>query len=182
MTRKEALELAREYTKNENLIKHMLAVESSMAVYSQKFDGDEQEWRITGILHDFDYEKMGTGHPSEWGYKILREKGVSEDVIQAIQGHAQRDDPESRPTKMAKCLFAVDELTGFIVACALVHPEKLSGLEAESVLKKFKKKDFAKAVSREDIHQGAKEIGVDIEEHVQIVLDAMKSIKSDLGL
>jgi predicted hydrolase (HD superfamily) len=201
MSREEALKLVRKYTKNENLIKHMLAVESAMAAYYKKFHGEDSEssdsgvrstervrfaeeskWRLCGILHDFDYEKMGTDHPSEWGYKILRDNGVSEEIIQAIKGHGLRDNPDSRPTMMAKTLFAVDELTGFIVACALVHPEKLDGLEVDSIIKKFKKKDFAKAVSREDIYQGAEEIGVTIEEHVETVLSAMKSIKADLGL
>ncbi|MFH1547653.1 MAG: hypothetical protein ABIC57_04145, partial [bacterium] len=142
----------------------------------------QEEWSICGILHDFDYEKMGHEHPSEWGYEVLRKKGVSENVIDAIKGHAERQNPDSRTTMMAKTLFAVDELTGFIVACALVNPEKLSGLTVESVLKKFKKKDFAKAVSREDMYQGAKELGVTIEGHVQTVLDAMAGIKEELGL
>lgn len=209
MTRQEALELVREYTKNENLVKHMLAVEAAMAAYYQKFeDGpssvhrssarfesegaqslapkevedSEEEWRICGILHDFDYEKMGPDHPSEWGHEILLEKGVGENVIDAIKGHAERNNPASRPTLMAKTLFAVDELTGFIVACALVHPDKLSGLTAESVFKKFKKKDFAKGVSREDIYQGAKELNVDVINHVRTVLDAMIGIREELGL
>ncbi len=208
MNRNEALELVRKYTKNENLVKHMLAVEAAMNLYYKKFESsspdllrsttvsnlgsqaDEftsskqsgDEWAICGLLHDFDYEKMGPDHPSEWGYEILRQKGVDDDLIQAIKGHADRDNPDSRPTKMAKTLFAVDELTGFVVACALVNPEKLSGLKVDSIKKKFKKKDFAKAVSREDMFQGARELGVDMDEHIQIVLDAMIGIKDELGL
>jgi putative nucleotidyltransferase with HDIG domain len=182
MNRKEALDLVREYTKNENLVKHMLAVEAAMIMYAEKFGEPIEEWSVCGLLHDFDYEKMGTEHPSDWGYEILREKGVSENVINAIKGHADRQNPESRPTRMDKTLFAVDELTGFIVACALVNPERLSGLKVKSILKKFKKKDFAKAVSREDMYQGAEELGVDLEEHIQTVLDAMVGIKEELGL
>lgn len=182
MNREEALQLAKKYTKNNNLIKHMLAVEAAMMVYAKKFEEDEDKYSLCGILHDFDYEKMGADHPSEWGYKILREKGIDEEIIDAIKGHALRDDPSSRKTKVAKTLFAVDELTGFIVACALVNPKKLSGLTVESILKKFKKKDFAKAVNREDMYQGAEELGVTIEDHIQTVLDAMIGIKDDLGL
>ena len=182
MTRDQALDLVKQHTKNPNLIKHMLAVESAMKAYAQKFGEDEEKWAICGLLHDFDYEKMGSEHPSEWGFEILRENGVDEDIIQAIKGHALRDDPSSRPTKMAKALFAVDELTGFIVAVALVRPNQISDLQIKSIKKRFKDKAFAKGVNREDIYQGVEELGVDLDEHIQLVLDAMRSIKDTLGL
>lgn len=177
-----AKELVEEYTSNNNLIKHMRAVEVSMRAYAKKFKEDEEKWGIVGFVHDFDYEKMGKDHPSEWGLSILKERGAEDDVIQAIIGHGKREDEGSRPILMAKSLFAVDELTGFIVACALMNPEKLNGLSVESILRKFKKKEFAKGVNRDDIYQGAKEINVSIEEHIQVVLDAMKGIREELGL
>lgn len=182
MTRDEAYNLVEEHTKNKNLIKHMLAVEAAMRAYAKKYGEDEEKWAAVGIVHDFDYEKMGDEHPSEWGYGVLRENGADEDMIQAIIGHADRDNPDSRPTKMAKALFASDELTGFIVACALVRPDQISGLTVESVKKKFKKKEFARGVVREHIFDGAEELGVSIDEHIETVLEAMKGIKDELGL
>ena len=182
MTREEALSLAREYTKNENLIKHMLAVEAAMVSYAEKFNEDIEKWSICGILHDFDYEKMGDEHPSKWGQRILEEKGVDPEIIEAIAVHGERDKPEMRKTMMAKTLFAVDELTGFIVACALVRPDKIESLEIPSIKKRMKKKDLARVISREDIREGAEELGVALDEHLQIVLDAMKGIMEELGL
>ena len=182
MTREEAMDLVSEYTKNKNLIKHMLAVEAAMVAYAKKFDEDEGKFSVCGVLHDFDYEKMGEEHPSEWGQDILREKKVDEEIIDAIAIHGERDKPELRETMLAKTLFAVDELTGFIVACSLVRPDGIESLDVDSVKKKMKKKDFAKAISREDIENGAKELGVMTEEHIQIVLDAMKGIQEELGL
>ena len=182
MTRDEALALVREYTKNENLVKHMLAVEAAMVAYAKKFGEDEEEYAITGLVHDFDYEKMGKDHPSDWGYELLREKGVSEEVIQAIIGHVDGGLPASRPSLMAKTLFAVDELTGFIVACSLPRPNQISDLKAKSVKKKLKDKAFAKGVSREDIRIGVEELKVDLDEHIETVIEAMRGIKDDLGL
>lgn len=182
MTRDQALALVNEHTENKNLVKHMLAVEAAMGAYAKKFGEDEEQWRVTGLVHDFDYEKMKEEHPSQWGYDTLREAGASEDVIQAIVGHGRRDDPSSRPTKMAKALFAVDELTGFIVACALPRPGQLSVLVVKSVKKKMKDKSFAAAISREDLVQGAQELEVDLEEHITFVIEAMREIKDDLGL
>ncbi|MDD3661687.1 MAG: HD domain-containing protein [Candidatus Dojkabacteria bacterium] len=182
MTRQEALALVEEHTKNKNLIKHMLAVEAAMVAYAKRFNEDEEKWSVCGLLHDFDYEKEGENHPSKWALELLAEKGVDRDAIQAIIGHGLRNQPESRPTKMAKALFAVDELTGFIVACALVREDKMSSLEIDSIKKRMKKKDFAKGVSREDIMNGAEELGVDLDEHLQTVLDAMKGIRGELGL
>lgn len=182
LIRDKAISLVKEHTKNNNLIKHMYAVEAAMKAYAKKFGEDEEKWGNIGLIHDFDYEKFKENHPSEWGFNILRENGADEDDIQAIIGHGKREDTKSRPTKMAKTLFAVDELTGFIVACALVNPDKLDGVEVESVKRKFGKKEFAKGVIREDIFTGANELGVSIEEHIQVVLDAMKGIKEELGL
>lgn len=180
--RDKALELVNQYTTNKNLIKHMLAVEAAMRAYAKKFNEDEELWGAVGLVHDFDYEKMEEKHPSEWGYAILRENGAGEDVIQAIIGHAERTNPASRPTNMAKSLFASDELTGLVVAVALMRPGQLSETDIAAVQKKMKDKGFARGVNREDIIAGASELGVSLEEHIQIVLDAMKSIKGELGL
>ncbi len=182
MDRDRALEIVREYTKNENLVKHMLAVEAAMRAYAKKFGENEEQWAITGLLHDFDYEKMGHEHPSEWGFDLLRKEGVSEEVIQSIIGHVDGGLPLSRPTLMAKTLFAVDELTGLIVATALPRPNQLSDLEVSSIKKKLKDKGFAKGVSREDIQIGCEELGVELDEHIETVMNAMKEIKDDLGL
>jgi putative nucleotidyltransferase with HDIG domain len=182
MTREKALELVREHTKNENLIKHMLAVEAAMRAYAKKYGEDEELWGVTGLVHDFDYEKMAHEHPSEWGYSMLREKGADETVIQAIVGHAHRGDPSTRPTKMDRALFAVDELTGFIVACSLPRPDQISGLEVKSVKKKMKDKSFAAAVEREHLTQGAEELGEEFDAHVQFVIEAMRGIRKELGL
>ena len=182
MTRDEALAIVKEYTKNDRLIKHMLAVEAAMRAFARRYGEDEEKWGICGLLHDFDYEKMGEEHPSEWGFQLLEERGVDSDIIQAIRGHALRDDPSSRPTKMAKALFAVDELTGFIVAVALVRPNQISDLKVKSVKKRFKDKSFAKGVNRDDIFNGAKELGVELDDLIQTTIDAMKEIKSSLDL
>jgi len=182
MNRQEALDLVNEYTTNKNLVKHMLAVEAALKTYAKKFGEDEDKWGICGILHDFDYEKMGHDHPSEWGMNILEEKGVDREVIDAVRVHGERDKPEMRTTRLAKALFAVDELTGFIVACALVNPEKLAGVGINSIKKKMKKKEFAKAVNRDDFIRGAEELSVSLDEHLQTVLDAMKGISDELGL
>jgi len=180
--RDKALKLVKHYTKNNNLVKHMLAVEAAMKAYAKKFGEDEDMWGIVGLVHDFDYEKMGNKHPSEWGYEILREAGANEDMIQAIKGHALRDDYSSRPTLMAKTLMAVDELTGLIIACALPRPNQISDMKLKSVKKKFKNKKFAAGANREDIIQGAKEIEVELDDHISFVIDALREIKDDLGL
>jgi predicted hydrolase (HD superfamily) len=182
ITRQRAFELVNEYTENKNLIKHMLAVEAAMIAYAKKFGEDEEKWAALGLVHDFDYEKMKDQHPSEWGYEILRQEGADEDLIQGIVGHAFRLDPSTRKNRMHRALFAIDELTGFIVAYALMKPNQLSDLTVESIIKKFKDKGFAKGVNREDIVNGANELEVSLEEHVKIVLEAMLSIKDVLGL
>lgn len=183
MDRTSALELMHEWTQNESLRKHMLCVETAMRAYAKKFSLDEESWGIAGLLHDFDYEKFQAipDHPLK-GSEVLKEKGYSEEVRIAIIGHASL--PEfPRESMMAKALFACDELCGFIVACSLVKPDKkVASVEVSSVKKKLKDKAFARNVSRDDITNGAAELGVNIDEHIQFVLDAMKANAANLGL
>jgi putative nucleotidyltransferase with HDIG domain len=183
MTRKQAYELLCEYTKKDGLIKHALAVESCMRAYAARLGGDTEEWGAVGLLHDFDYERFpdASQHPFK-GAEILREKKINEDWIQAILGHANYSGV-ARETPMAKALYACDELTGFIVAVALVRPsKKLADVTVKSVKKKMKDKAFAAKVSREDITQGAAELGIGLDEHIGFVLEAMKNNAELLGL
>lgn len=182
LTRQRAYELVVEHTQNKNLIKHMIAVEAAMRAYAKKFGENEEKYAALGLVHDFDYEKMKEQHPSQWGYDLLKAEGADEDLIQGIVGHAERENPASRKNNMHRALFAVDELTGFIVAYALMKPNQISDVTVESIIKKFKDKAFAKGVNRDDITNGAAELGISLEEHVTIVLEAMKGIKEDLGL
>jgi putative nucleotidyltransferase with HDIG domain len=182
MKREEALALLNQYTKNDALIKHMLAVEAAMKAYARKYGEDEEKWGIVGLLHDFDYETYPTApdHPLK-GSEILAGHGYPEDVRRAILGHAPYTNVP-RDTQMAKVLYACDELCGFIVACALVRPNKIADLEVSSVKKKMKDKAFARNVSRDDITTGTAELGVPLEEHIQFVINAMKSVSAELGL
>ncbi|MCH7760916.1 HDIG domain-containing protein [candidate division TA06 bacterium] len=183
MNREEAFALLKEYTKNENLIKHMLAVESAMRVYARKYNEDEEKWGIVGLIHDFDYEMHPTAeeHPLK-GSEILKERGYPEDVIYAIKAHADYLELE-RKSPMDKALYAVDDLAGFIVAVTLVRPtKKLSEVEVKSVKKKLKDKSFAAKVNREDIQRGVEELGVPLDEHIETVLKAMQGIAEELGL
>ena len=183
MNREDALALLKEYTKNENLIKHALAVEAAMKAYAKKYGEDENKWGIVGLLHDFDYEKHPTkeDHPLK-GSEILKERGYPEDIRYAILCHADYLGLEKK-SLMDKSLPAVDELTGFIVAVALVRPnKKLSEVEVKSIKKKMKDKTFARQVSREDIIKGAELMNTDIDSHFEIVLNAMKEISDELGL
>ncbi len=183
MNRDDAMALLREYTKNENLIKHMLAVEAAMRAYARKYGEDEEMWGITGLLHDFDYERWPSleDHPLK-GAEILQEKGYPEEVIYAIKAHNTLLGLP-RKSLMDKTLFAVDELTGFITAVTLVRPSKsLEEVEVKSVRKRMKDKAFARGVNREDIIQGAAELGVDLDEHIAFVIEAMKGIAKELGL
>jgi putative nucleotidyltransferase with HDIG domain len=187
-TREAALALQHEYTASESLRKHMLAVEAAMRAYAAKFGEDADRWGLAGLIHDFDYERFPNAahspteeHPAE-GVRILRDRGWPEDILQAILGHATYSGV-ARETPMAKALFAVDELTGLITATALVRPSRsVHEVDARSVRKKMKDKAFAKGVSREDVTLGAQELGVDLDEHIQFVVDAMRAAADSLGL
>jgi putative nucleotidyltransferase with HDIG domain len=187
LNRAEALAVMHEFTQNENLRRHMYAVEAAMRAYARHYGEDEALWGLTGLLHDFDYErwpnearKADDEHPTT-GVKILRERGYPEEMLHAILGHAEHTGAP-RESLMAKVLFAVDELTGFLTACALVRPTGLSDLKVKSVKKKLKDPSFARGVNREDVNRGIEELGVDFTEHVQLVIDAMREIQADLGL
>src|SRR5256884_3460180 len=172
-----------EYTQSESLRKHMLAVEACMRAYARKYGDDEEKWGITGLLHDFDYEKYPTPqeHPFV-GNKILEERGYPEAVRRAILSHADYSGVK-RETLMEKTLFACDELAGFITATALVKPSKsLAEVDAKSIRKKMKDKAFARSVNRDDIVNGAADLGVDLDEHIAFCIDAMKAIAGELGL
>jgi len=187
-SRSDALAMMHDFTKSDSLRKHMLSVEAAMRAYARKFGEDEDRWGLAGLLHDFDYERFPNAshspteeHPAE-GVRILREKGYPDDVLQAILGHAQYCNVP-RESLMAKTLFAVDELTGLIMATALVRPGKsVHEVEANSVRKKMKDKAFARGVSRDDVINGAAELGVDLDEHITFVIAAMQSRAADLGL
>jgi putative nucleotidyltransferase with HDIG domain len=181
--RQSAWELLAEFTASENLRKHALAVEACMRAYARKFGEDEAVWGVTGLIHDFDYEKYPTPqeHPFV-GHKILEERGWPEAIRRAIMSHAQYSGVP-RVSNMEKALFACDELAGLITATALVKPGKsLAEVDAKSVRRKMKDKAFARSVSREDIIQGAQELGVDLEEHIAFCIEAMKGIAGELGL
>lgn len=183
MTRNEALEIVKEHVKNQNLIKHMLAVEAAMAAYAKKYGEDEERWRVAGLLHDFDYEIHPTleEHPQK-GAEILRKRGVDEEIIKTILSHADHTGI-SREKLIDKTLHACDDITGLIVAVALVRPsKKIADVKLKSIKKKWKAKEFAKGVNRKEIEKAAQELGIDLWDHVQTVLDAMKGISSDLGL
>jgi putative nucleotidyltransferase with HDIG domain len=172
-----------QYTQSESLRKHMLAVEACMRAYAREYGEDEEKWGITGLLHDFDYEKYPTPqeHPFV-GNTILEERGYPDEVRRAILSHADYSGVR-RESKMEKALFACDELAGFITASALVKPGKsLAEVEAKSVRKKLKDKAFARSVSRDDITNGAADLGVDLEEHIAFCIEAMKTIAGELGL
>lgn len=182
-TREEAWELLNEFTENKNLIKHGLAVEAAMRHYARMFDGDEEVWGMVGLLHDFDYEKYPSleEHPYK-GQEILEERGYSKEIRQGIMAHAPHTGTP-RVTTMEKAIFAVDELSGFIVAVALVKPNKsLAEVGVKSVKKKMKQKGFAANVSRDDISLGAEELGLSLDDHIQHVLTAMQGASDILGL
>lgn len=183
MNRDEAFALLKDYTQSESLIKHALAVEAAMRTYARRFAGDADLWGITGLIHDFDYERWPDppNHTRE-GARILRERGVSEEVVGAILSHAQwnqNEYPLDRPLR--KSLFAVDELSGFIMAVAYVRPEKLSGMTASSVRKKMRQKSFAAAVRREDIEMGAALLDISLDDHIMNVIGAMQASGAELG-
>ncbi len=187
-TREQALALMHEYTASDSLRKHMLSVEAAMRAYADKFGEDADLWGLAGLVHDFDYERFPNDahspaeeHPAE-GARILRANGYPEDLIEAILGHANYSGVP-RETQMAKTLYAVDELTGLITATALVRPSKsVLEVEARSVRKKMKDKAFARGVNRDDVVNGAADLGVDLDEHIAFVIGAMQSVAPSLGL
>ncbi len=186
MTREEAWELVTEYTTSDSLRRHMLAVEAAMRAYAKRFSEDPAVWGVVGLLHDFDYERYpdisANGHPSV-GATLLRERGVDEEIVQAILSHAPEVTGRQPESNLEKSLYAVDELTGFIVAVALVRPSKLlADVELKSVKKKWKDRAFAAPVNRDEIAHAASELGTPLDEHIQLVLDAMKAKAAELGL
>jgi putative nucleotidyltransferase with HDIG domain len=188
LTRDAAIALMHEYTASDSLRKHMLAVEAAMRAYAVHFGEEVERWGLAGLLHDFDYERWPNDdhapdreHPAE-GVRVLRGMGVPEDILQAILGHATYTGV-SRETRMARALFAVDELTGLITATALVRPSRsLNEVDLRSVQKKMKDKAFARGVNRDDIVSGAADLGVELPVHIQFVLDAMRAEADALGL
>jgi putative nucleotidyltransferase with HDIG domain len=181
--REGAWSLLTEYTQSESLRKHALSVEACMRAYARRYGGDEAVWGITGLLHDFDYEKFPTPEEHPFiGNKILREHGYPEEILRAILSHANYSGV-TRESKMEKALFACDELAGLITAATLVKPTKnIADLDAGSVRRKMKDKAFAKTVSREDITSGAADLGVELDEHITFCIEAMRSIAGELGL
>ncbi len=184
--RREAWELLCEYTKGDSLRKHALAVEAAMRACAVRYGGTDanvDEWGIVGLLHDFDYEMFpgADEHPFK-GANIMCGRGYPDRMIRAIMGHATYTGVP-RDTAMARSLFATDELCGFLVACALVRPSRsLDDLEVSSVKKKLKDKAFARTVNRDDIRQGAAELGVDLDEHIRFVIDTLKPMQREIGL
>jgi len=183
MKRDEAYALLCEYTKSDSLRRHMLALEAAMQAYARRYGEDERKWGIVGLLHDFDYERWPNppDHPLK-GAEILAERGYPEDVIYAIKSHADYLEDCPPVSLMDKTLYACDELAGFISAVAAVRPDGIHGMKAKSVRKKMKQKAFAAAINREDIVRGAEDLGVDLNEHIQFVIDAMAQIADDLGM
>jgi putative nucleotidyltransferase with HDIG domain len=180
--RERAWETLTRYTKSDSLRRHALAVEAATRAYAQRFGEDEELWGVTALLHDFDWEMHPTldQHPQD-GAPILREEGYPEVVIEGILSHAQHLGL-TRDTPLKKTLFACDELAGFIHACGLVRPDGIDTLEPKSVRKKLKQPSFAAGVHREDVYQGAEELGVDLDEHIAFVTQALRPIAAELGL
>jgi putative nucleotidyltransferase with HDIG domain len=178
-----AWKLLCEWTESVNLRKHALAVEAAMRAHARRLGQDEDAFGVVGLLHDFDYEKNPTVETHVWvGAKVLREQGWPEPWVMAIEGHASYTGV-ARETDLARCLFAVDELSGLLTAAALVRPDKaIANVEVKSVLKRMKEKAFARSVNREEIAKGAEEIGMSLEDHIALVRDAMASIAGELGL
>ena len=172
-----------EWVQSDSLRKHLLGVEAAMVAYAREWGEDEEAYAVTGLLHDLDYERypdLDTGHPRHV-LKLLEEKDYPREIIDAIAGHATFLGVP-RETKMAKTLFAVDELSGFIQACAYVRPTRIEGLTPKSVKKKLKQPSFAAGVNRDEVREGAEDLGVDFDEHVAFVIAAMEERKSELGL
>ena len=181
-SRDQAWETLTRYTQSEALLRHALAVEAAVRAYARKFGEDEELWGVTALLHDFDYEIHPTldKHPQD-GAPILRDEGYPEELIEAVLSHAEHL-ALPRDTQLKKVLFACDELSGFVHACGLVRPDGIETLEPKSVRKKLKQPSFAAGVNRDDVYKGAEELGVDLDEHIKFVIEAMRPISDDLGL
>jgi putative nucleotidyltransferase with HDIG domain len=181
-TRERAWETLTCYTKSESLLRHALAVEASTAAYARKFGEDEELWRVSALLHDFDYEMHPTldKHPQD-GAPILREEGYPEEIVQTVLSHAEHLGLP-RDTLLKKALFACDEMSGFIHACGLVRPTGLEGLEPKSVRKKLKQPSFAAGVHRDEVYAGAEGLGIDLDQHIANVVEALQPISAELGL
>ena len=183
MTREEAIAILHEFTKSESLRKHALAVEACVVAYARKFDADEAKWSVTALLHDFDYEMHpeAPDHPMK-GEPILAERGVDDEVRRAILSHANYSGVP-RDSLLEKTLFACDELAGFLTAVSYVKPSKsIAEVDVKSVRKKLKDKAFARSVSREDIENGTRDLGLELDEHIQFCIDAMRARASEIGL
>jgi putative nucleotidyltransferase with HDIG domain len=182
VTRERAWDTLTRYTKSEALLRHALAVEAAVRAYARKMGGDEEFWGATALLHDFDYEIHPTldKHPQD-GAAILREEGYPDELIDSVLSHAEHLEMP-RDTELKKALFACDELAGFIHACGLVRPDGIDTLTPKSVKKKLKQPAFAAGVHRDEVYAGAELLGVDFDEHIQTVTDAMKPIAGELGL
>src|SRR5436190_7833240 len=183
VSRQDAWQLVTEWVESDSLRKHLLGVEAAMRAYARKWDEDEEIYAVTGLVHDLDYERypdLETGHP-RYAIKELGERGYPQEVIDAVAGHADFMGVP-RETRMAKALYGVDELSGFIAACALVRPTGIEGMKPKSVKKKLKQPSFAAAVSREEVQRGAEELGVEFDEHVARVIAAMEERADELGL
>jgi putative nucleotidyltransferase with HDIG domain len=183
MHRDDAFALLNEYVKDPGLVRHMRAVEIAMRAYARKLDEDEDTWGIVGLLHDFDYERWPNppDHPLK-GAEILRQRGYPDDVIYAICSHADYLTDYPRVHPMDKALYACDELAGFVTAAALVRPAGITDMTASSVKKKMKSKGFARTVNRDDITRGAADFGVDLTEHIQFIIDALKPHAAELAI
>src|SRR4051794_1997244 len=181
-TRQQAWETLTRYTKSESLLRHALAVEASTAAYARKFEEDEELWRVAALLHDFDYEVHPTldKHPQD-GAPILRDEGYPEEVVETVLSHAEHLGLP-RDTLLKKALFACDELSGFVHACARVRPTGLEGLEPKSVKKKLKQPSFAAGVHRDEVYKGAEELGVELDDHIRTIVAALQPISAELGL
>jgi putative nucleotidyltransferase with HDIG domain len=182
-SREEAWSLVEEWIQNDSLRKHLLGVEAGMLAYARKQEADEQLYAVTGLLHDLDYERypdLDTGHPRK-ALELFEEKGYPQELIDAVAGHAPFLGV-ARETELAKTLYAVDELTGFISACALVRPTGIEGMKPKSVKKKLKQPSFAAGVNRDEVHQAADELGVEFDDHVALLIEALEERAPDLGL
>jgi putative nucleotidyltransferase with HDIG domain len=183
ISRDDAWQLVTEWVESDSLRKHLLGVEAAMRAYARKWDEDEELYAVTGLVHDLDYERypdLDTGHP-RYALKELEEKGYPQEVVDAVAGHAEFLQVP-RETRMAKTLYAVDELSGFIAACALVRPTGIEGMKPKSVKKKLKQPSFAAAVDRDQVWRGIEELEVDPDEHMTLIIEAMAERSDELGI